>query len=547
MVFAPDGRTRYVNASCADILGRSCDALVGRDAAALAAEGLDPVFIAALSDAVLRATTYRRTQRFLAVLGANAEAAPYEFVATPDRPHDGSEGGVVVVGKDMSALEAAHERWRRTAEHLGMVASSSGAAFCEFDRDSKVLNANALENLCTIAGRDLPMRLDQAHTRGQARVWESIDTRELDDAGRPVAVAVVSREVTNLERLRAERARLIAALPDSVLEHDASGHCQFAHVPAGQLAPFATPAWSVPGATLAEVLGRELAALVDAARARSSGAVETFGYHMPAALGDEAGRDLEVRVAPREDGGTVTILRDVTSERRLEARLVLCDRLASLGRVAAGIAHELNNPLTFLAANVELALEAADRDDPILPMLLDIREGAQRIRAITDDIRVLSRPETQAAPTADIGEVVRSAVRMMGAAVRRRARLVVEVPPLGRVRGPMARLVQVVTNLVGNAVQAFAESDLDRHVVAIRAAAVGDHVELTVEDNGSGIAAETLARVFEPFFTTKDSDGMGLGLPISQGIVAEIGGTLTLDSEVGRGTIARVTLPLATA
>jgi CheY-like chemotaxis protein len=181
-------------------------------------------------------------------------------------------------------------------------------------------------------------------------------------------------------------------------------------------------------------------------------------------------------------------------------------------------------------------------------MLAEALEGAERVQRIVEDLRVFSQPRHQVATSVDVVQVIESCVRMTAGEVRHRARVVrtfEDVPP---VRAAEARVAQVITNLLLNAAQAMPDGEADRHAITIVARAVGDVVEIRVEDDGLGIAPEHLPHVFEPFFTTKtERGGTGLGLSICRMLVSSQGGTLDLESERGRGTRVTLKLPCASA
>jgi len=233
---------------------------------------------------------------------------------------------------------------------------------------------------------------------------------------------------------------------------------------------------------------------------------------------------------------------------------MFADRLASLGTLAAGTAHEINNPLAFVALNLDLVLEkvrglegrlAAGEMSEIEDIVNDARHGAERIRKIVRGLRTFSRAdEAENAPIA-IRPIVELAVSMVGPEARRRARLTTEFGATPLVRADETRLGQVVLNLLVNATQSIPEGHADRNEIRILTAtdAQGRAV-VAVRDTGSGIAASDLPRIFDPFFTTKPTGvGTGLGLSICHGIVSELRGEISVDTELGKGTIFRVILP----
>jgi nitrogen-specific signal transduction histidine kinase/CheY-like chemotaxis protein len=240
--------------------------------------------------------------------------------------------------------------------------------------------------------------------------------------------------------------------------------------------------------------------------------------------------------------------------RRIEAQLVVSDRLVSVGTLAAGIAHEINNPLACVLTNLSLAvsdlapLAAAGKLDPeILAEVEDAEAAAQRVRAIAHDLRVFSRGDDERVGPVDVEGVVESAVRMARNEVKHRATVEQRFARVPWVWGNEARLGQVFLNLVLNAAQAIPEGAADRNRIVVETSLAEDGtVRVDVSDTGCGMTPEVLRRVFTPFFTTKPTGtGSGLGLAISRRIVDALGGGISIESAPGRGTVAHVFLPRA--
>lgn len=251
---------------------------------------------------------------------------------------------------------------------------------------------------------------------------------------------------------------------------------------------------------------------------------------------------------------TLVHARDLTERKRLEAQLVMADRLASVGRLAATVGHEINNPLAFVLANLELSLERlgagavdAERAGEIAEMLREAREGAERVRHIVRDLKVFSRGDTEERAAVDPRRVIDSCANMAKGEIRPRARLVKRYGATPRVLANEARLGQVLLNLLVNAAHAIPEDAPEVHEITVTTSTdERGRVVIDVRDTGSGIPDEVKKHIFEPFFTTKTGGlGTGLGLSICQNIVAALGGEITVESEVGRGTAFRVVLPPA--
>ncbi|WAS86371.1 MULTISPECIES: ATP-binding protein [unclassified Corallococcus] len=269
----------------------------------------------------------------------------------------------------------------------------------------------------------------------------------------------------------------------------------------------------------------------------------------------------EMQLSPvRANGQAVTHFvathRDVTATKELQARLVAAERVAAVGTLAAGVGHEINNPLAYLALNLEaarrslsagLSPEAPPGVRDALSSVRGAQEGAERIRLIVRDLQVFSREGAPESGLVDLNALVPPAVRVVLHALRARARLVEDFGPVPRVMGSEARLGQVLLNLLVNALQAIPEGDPGRHEVRVRTGTdASGHARVEVEDTGGGIPPDVLPRIFDPFFTTKGSDeGTGLGLAICQQIVRTHGGELRVHSVPGQGATFTLLLPPA--
>ncbi|ATB29929.1 hybrid sensor histidine kinase/response regulator [Melittangium boletus] len=247
----------------------------------------------------------------------------------------------------------------------------------------------------------------------------------------------------------------------------------------------------------------------------------------------------------------VGAVEDRTEREELRARLALSDRMASVGTLAAGVAHELNNPLAYVLANLDFAreelrtaLEPGSGVEPIAQALEEAREGAERMRLIVRDLKLFSRKDDERLEWVEVHRALDSAAAMAWNEIRHRARLVKDYQPLPAVYANEARLGQVFLNLIVNAAHAIAEGAAERNEIRLstRVDAAG-RVVVEVRDTGGGIPEELRPRILEPFFTTKPLGvGTGLGLPICQDLLTRLGGALEFESEEGVGTVFRVVL-----
>jgi signal transduction histidine kinase len=242
---------------------------------------------------------------------------------------------------------------------------------------------------------------------------------------------------------------------------------------------------------------------------------------------------------------------------RLSERLRSAERLALLGTVAAGMGHEINNPLTYVLGNLQMLDEDlnalarepdAGRRTELLSgvklLLDDARLGSERIRAVVDGLRRISRPKAEPAGVVDLGQVLETSIDIAWNEIRHRARLVRRIESVASVRGDEGRLGQVFVNLLVNAAQAIAPGAAERNEIVVAAEQRNAEVVVSVSDSGQGIGPDVQGRIFEPFFTTKSAaQGTGLGLAVSRNIVIEHGGRIEFESPPSGGALFRVILP----
>ncbi len=245
------------------------------------------------------------------------------------------------------------------------------------------------------------------------------------------------------------------------------------------------------------------------------------------------------------------------------AQRALNDRVSAMSALAAGLAHELNNPLAYVTANVGFLAEKAARVVELLSgaphtpedvelagqladALRETRAGTDRMRAVVRDLATFARPDEETARPVDLRPILESCLNVAWPEIHRhRARLVRDLEPLPPVLGEPGRLSQVFLNLVLNAAQALPEDQPDTHQIRVVSRTRDDgRAVVEVHDTGCGVAPEHLPRIFDPFFTTKaPGAGTGLGLSICHAVVTRLGGTIEVETEVGKGSRFRVVLP----
>jgi PAS domain S-box-containing protein len=379
----------------------------------------------------------------------------------------------------------------------------------------------------------------------------------LDDVAGQAALFVERRQAEEaLQRSQLELRQVIENAPDGIFIHREGVVAYLNDAFAGAL-----------GYRREELVGRRILDLIatdqhEVVRARMSWPangepqppleVRFFKKSGEAVLLEAVGRPLlSFEGAPAR----LVMARDLTRQKQMQQRLFLADRMASVGTLAAGVAHEINNPLAYVVANLRFVAEQLaelrgelppERAGEIASAIADAQEGAERVRVIVRDLRTFSRGDEERQGPVDVQRALDSAIAMAWNEIRHRARLVKDYVPVPLVNGNEARLGQVFLNLLLNAAHAIPEGAAEHNEirVATDVDAIG-RVSVEVRDTGCGIPEEHRDRLFDPFFTTRRvGEGTGLGLSICHGIVHQLGGEIDVHSEVGKGSSFRVLLPV---
>lgn len=260
---------------------------------------------------------------------------------------------------------------------------------------------------------------------------------------------------------------------------------------------------------------------------------------------------MPVRDASGEVQGILAVSNDVSEIRKLHARTIQADRVMALGTLAASVAHEINNPLTYVLSYLEeLEASLGDLDARSTARarsaLEPIKKGVERIATITRDLRTFSRPDDVRLEPIDLPTVVESVLKLLRKEIEARAELVLSLEPTRPVLGNEARVVQVVMNLVLNAIQALPQGEPREHRISVTVRDENEWAVIEVTDSGSGVAHADRDRIFDPFVTTKPVGvGTGLGLFVCRNVVQGLGGEISVGDRPGGGASFRVALPVS--
>jgi PAS domain S-box-containing protein len=418
----------------------------------------------------------------------------------------------------------------------------------------------------------------QVCTQGGVR-WHALEARNTNDpGGSGAAVLINEQDITRIKETEAELRRAQEELEQRVQERTAELSRAVASiergrsfldavldtVPAmvfvadkqGTIVRVNRAGQSLSGRAERDVIGSPLSLLMPAAEGLLTNATRSLHEAvLITAAGEQRLLAISAAELPREADGAAELVVvsgvDITQQRDLQQRLQMTDRLVTLGSLAGGVAHDINNPLAVARANLELLDRQLAADAPAVPecgpcqqLIHDALEGVQRVASITEELDSFQRTMGDRIGDVDVQAVIRSAAKLADNEIRHRAQLTLELSAVPTVLSSPSRLGQVFLELLLNAAQALPEGAAGQHSIGVRCFTADDgSAVVEVEDSGAGIPEEQRARIFEPFFTTKRAIGSGLGLPTSKRIVEEAGGTLTLCGEADRGACFRVTLP----
>jgi signal transduction histidine kinase len=260
---------------------------------------------------------------------------------------------------------------------------------------------------------------------------------------------------------------------------------------------------------------------------------------------------LNVAIAPlrsvsANQTGAIVVLENVTSRIKLEETLQQSEKLSSIGLLAAGVAHEVNTPLTGVSSYTQMLLGMIPETDPKHALLLKVQKQTDRASNIAGNLLNFSRAgNTTEFSEVDVNNLLEDTLQLLEPQLRKSQINVVKeyAENLPKIEGNAGKLQQVFTNLVINARDAMLSGGT---ITLVTGSAAEDEIFIKVSDTGEGISAEDLPKIYDPFFTTKGvGTGTGLGLAVSYGIVQEHAGSIEVESAVGEGTTFRIVFPVA--
>ncbi len=576
-----DGQIRAVNRSFSDLVDTPFQEIIGRPLADFVQETSGDA--GKLMERAMPRFMERRIWTGVVQVRVRNKAAVYYFdcvahaMMREDEVH-----GITVLARDVSALRRNEARFTELFESLqegiyittpdGMILEVNPALVRMLGYDSKeeLLKRQVseifvdqaerksvqeqVERQAMIQGREITLiRKD-----GTSIVCLNTAAAVRDNSGRVVRYQGAVMDIT--ERREMERRlhqqqefarRLVDSFPDLILVLDSASHYTFVSPRAAEVLgydPEETRSMEFGGRTHPEDLPAVLSLYKDVlAGQQTFASLEIRVRHK---LGDW--RRIRFNFSPLSDEkgiieGVVLSGRDVTDLKRLEEQLIQAEKLAAMGQMLAGVAHELNNPLTAILGVTELLREREGADDPTKRQLELAHRQARRAARIGQNLLEFSRPASPQKKALDVNNLLERTLQLHEHSLRRNNIEVDFHPPsdLPGVVGDANQLIQVLLNLVTNAEQAIREVR-DTGRIQLRAGRNGNQITVTVQDDGVGIRSEALPHIFDPFYTTKrPGGGTGLGLSICMSIIREHGGNIEAETLPAGGSAFTIYLPVA--
>jgi len=576
-----EGEIRAVNRSFADLVGATYQQIIGRPVTDFLEEGSGEGG-ELIRRAMPRFLERRHWSGIIQVRLKKQNSICYFDCVAHAMTRDNKVHGLTVLGRDITALRKNEARFTELFESLQegiYIATPDGSIIDANPALVRMLGYDSKEELLTKRFPDIfadpaerksleeqveRQNAPQGHEitllrkDGSRIICLNIATAARDTAGRVLRYQGSVMDITarrQMERqLHKEQEfarRLVDSFPDLILVVDSASHYTFVSPRCKEVLGYElaeTSSMEFGGRTHAEDRPILLALFADVLAGRQNFAsLEVRVRHK---LGDW--RRIRFNFSPLADEtgkieGVVLSGRDVTELKRLEEQLIQAEKLAAMGQMLAGVAHELNNPLTAILGVTELLREGQTDQESTKRQLELTHRQARRAARIVQNLLEFSRPASPQKKPVDLNSIIERTLQLHEHSLRRNN---VEVdfrpqPDLPGVVGDANQLIQVFLNLVTNAEQAIREVR-ESGRIQIRFARLGSRVSITFQDDGVGIRPEAVPRLFDPFFTTKrPGGGTGLGLSICLSIIREHGGTIEAEALPAGGSAFTVYLPLA--
>jgi PAS domain S-box-containing protein len=576
-----DGQIRAVNRSFADLVGASFPQIIGRPLSDFLEEGAGDG-----RDLIKRAMPRFLERRFwtgiVPIRLKNRNSAYYFDCVAHAMLRDDQVQGVTVLARDITAQRNNEARFTELFESLqeGIYIATPDDHLIDVNPAlARMLGYDSKEDLLSRTFADfLPDEAQRRALREQVDNQPMVQGREItltrkdggqivclntagavrDTGGRVIRYHGALMDIT--ERRQMEHRlyqqqefarRLVDSFPDLILVLNTSGHYTFVSPRVKEILgydPEETMQMELGGRTHLEdrpavlslfgevVAGRQTFASLEVRTRNKQGEWRRLRCHFSPFF-DEAGKI----------DGVIISGRDVTELKRLEEQLIQAEKLAAMGQMLAGVAHELNNPLTAILGVTELLRDQETADENTKRQLELTHRQARRAARIVQNLLEFSRPAAPQKKPVDVNTLVERTLQLHEHSLRRNNVQVdfqcqTDLPP---VIGDANQLIQVFLNLISNAEHAIREVR-ETGRIQLRIGRIGGHISLTVQDDGVGILPEALPRLFDPFYTTKrPGGGTGLGLSICMSIVREHGGSIDVETLPAGGTAFTVYLPVA--
>jgi PAS domain S-box-containing protein len=576
-----EGEVRAVNRSFADLVGASYQQIIGRPLGDFLEEGSGE------GEELVRRALPRFLERrhwsgIIQVRLKKQNSVCYYDCVAHAMTRDNKVHGLTVLGRDITALRKNEARFTELFETLQegiYIATPEGNILDANPALVRMLGYDSKEELLSKHVQDiLPDQIERKALMEEVERQPSPQGREInllrkdgtpivclntttsvrDTIGRVIRYQGSLMDVTarrQMERqLHKEQEfarRLVDNFPDLILVVDANSHYTFVSPRCQEVLGYElaeTANMELGGRTHGEDLPLLLALFADILAGRQSFA--SLEIRVRHKLGEW--RRIRFNFSPLADEtgkieGVVLSGRDVTELKRLEEQLIQAEKLAAMGQMLAGVAHELNNPLTAILGVTELLRDGQGLEESTKRQLELTHRQARRAARIVQNLLEFSRPASPQKRPVDLNSIIERTLQLHEHSLRRN-NVEVDFRPQPDFPGVVAdanQLIQVFLNLVTNAEQAIREVR-ESGRIQIRLARVGAHISTTFQDDGVGIRPESVARLFDPFYTTKrPGGGTGLGLSICLSIVREHGGTIEAEALPGGGSAFTVYLPAA--